>query len=212
VRHKILCRVVRIDRRFAQQWAGWTRTQQPTNHESAAPDEQVWRVQGVVGTENVPLMTSSRRERAGRTRCHSVAGPDVGQIPAGRRNELPIHPTLPRRWPRDTSPSSPPCCSEPQVEKNRRDPPNGPPGPTRSCSSETRSSSRSSGDPGFRSQYRPTNHRSWPARTHPSVRSRVVGRPDLPQRQVGPVTSGPAITSLWPQLCAMGRRYRSPWC
>jgi hypothetical protein len=80
------------------------------------------------------------------------------------------------------------------------------------CSSETRSSSRSSGDPGFRSQYRPTNHRSWPARTHPSVRSRVVGRPDLPQRQVGPVTSGPAITSLWPQLCAMGRRYRSPWC
>ena len=34
----------------------------------AAPGERVWRVQGVVGTMNVPLMTSSRRERAGRAR------------------------------------------------------------------------------------------------------------------------------------------------
>jgi hypothetical protein len=47
-------------------WGRLDSNQRPTDYELAAPAERVWRVQGVVGTENAALITSPRRIGAGR--------------------------------------------------------------------------------------------------------------------------------------------------
>ena len=77
-----------IDPRNFPLWARLDSNQRPTDYELAALVERVWRVKEVVGTENVPIITSSRPQgtneayMGGRGVTSKVVGPR-GRRPGG---------------------------------------------------------------------------------------------------------------------------------